>query len=120
MQILFFSSARNQIHLTIIQLKSLRWIIEEECWKNGLQLHFFYKLQFQKPGCGCQSDSIHGVRPESNLGYFFMASGMLYVHISAKALKLLAVQRGFILDRILGGIRTSRWRPPATGVISKK
>ena len=60
---------------------------------------FFYELQFQKPGCGCQSDSIHGVRPESSLGYLFMASGMLYVHINAKALKLLAIQRGFILEQ---------------------
>ena len=53
---------------------------------------FFYELQFQKLGCCCRFGFAHGVRPENSLGYLFMASGMVYVHISVKVLKLLAVQ----------------------------
>ena len=96
MQILFFSLAGNQMHLTIVQLKSSRWIREQECWKNELQLHFFYKLQFRKPGCDCRSGSAHSVHLENSLGYLFMVSGN--VHISVKALKLLAIQKGFFLE----------------------
>ena len=80
------------MHLTIIQLKSLRRIREEECWKNELQFHFFYELQFQKSGCCCRSGFAHDAHPENRLGNLFMASGMVYVHISVKALKLLAVK----------------------------
>ena len=90
-------------------------------WKNGLQLHFFHELQFQKPGCGYQSDSIHGVRPESSLRYLFMASGMLYVHISTEVLKLLTVQRGFILTEYLAEYEpTTRDPLPLESLVKRK
>ena len=53
---------------------------------------FFMSSNSKKLRCCCQFGFAHGVHPENSLGYLFMASGMVYVHISMKVLKLLAVQ----------------------------
>ena len=54
-------------------------------------LIFFYELQFQKSGCCCRY-GFACICPENSMGYSFMASRIVYVHISVKALKLLAIQ----------------------------
>ena len=75
---------------------------------------FFYELQFRKSGCGYRSDSTHGVHPENSLGYLFMASGN--VHISVKALKLLAVQKGFFLEHNIWQNMT----PPLESLVERR
>ena len=102
------------MHLTIVQLKSSRWIREDKYWKNELQLHFFYELQFRKPGCGCRSDSTHGVHPENSLGYLFMALGMVCTHQHE------CFEATGNLEGILSPTEYLAEYNPAAGVLSRK
>ena len=117
MQILVFSLAGNYMHLTIVELKSLRWIREEECWKKDLQLHFFIFLFFMSSN----SRNLVVVVDLVLLMVFVLKTAWgswhqeWYVHISVKALKLLEVQRGFFFEA-----KYSTESDPTLGVVSQK
>ncbi|KAJ9690783.1 hypothetical protein PVL29_013108 [Vitis rotundifolia] len=96
-RILTIGDYGNDVEELIIQLQT-RWSNAQQALISNFWMakktSYLQRPKFIKPSfdtkeiIGCQSDFTHGVHPENNLGYSFMASGMVYAQISVMALKL--------------------------------